>query len=265
MNKWKRMVAVAMALLTCFGTGFCGVDITVKAEEYNEGSVAHASMETAVAMTKDAVYTGQVTKEDDWYTYIIPENGYFYVSLTAISGGIDSLMYCKIYAGTQKLEQLSADDSKGEVRSHKHAYKKGSRIYLDLSKSFSDVNYSVAIHFVKSNYWEKESNNYREDANSIQLSKNYMGNCGDTDMDWFVYKAKKKGYYQVSAQPGDTESGYTLEIFVNNKSISRLGITNGSGLQKSKKILVKKGQKIYIKTSEVTINNRIYKFKLKKV
>lgn len=143
--------------------------------------------------------------------------------------------------------------------SSKIAVKKGDIITIDISADDLVPNkqksyFTIKPVFKKINNFEVENNNKKKTASKLKLKKTYTGLVSSIDDDYFVYTAKKSGYYKIKAVATDLhylDTHIETNVYVGKKNIATNIFRKGDGWKTiaGKKVKLKKGQKIYVKIS----------------
>ena len=207
---------------------------------------------------------------DNYQTYIIkaPKSGYFYVELEPIQNVYDNgdtatgrghLSY-KIVNNYREYESWGGFNCNYDtVKTDLYGFAEGTDVELKLqydgySKRNGYLILKATVYHIKKSNFEKENNNSKKKANKVVKGKTYNALSMKDDTDWFVFTAPKAGKYKIYLTNTDSNSGSSsMDATVyasNSKTLATSTIYSGTGPQKvytTKKL--KKGQKIYIKTT----------------
>lgn len=217
------------------------------------------------------------------HTYVMPKKGYFYVSLT--TGDLisqdgkhsDATYYLgiSIYVNGERLDNDYSVYNGERFTSKSFSFAEGTVVDIEIAERFGGTsisNYGLDITAVAPKNFETESNDTKKKANSVKKGKTYKGLLvSPKDDDWYVFKAPKKGKYQialsVSSAPDSTYDFYA-EIWKGSKILSKKTINYGDGYITVFSGKLKKGQKLYIKSYNhngiVYGGNLFYNLKVKK-
>lgn len=161
---------------------------------------------------------------------------------------------------------------RGMYRSHKFSLNPGVPVQLSIKGGSKGYHYKVRVRIVNEvpSRFETEYNGTSARADSLKLKKESNGivTSVDNDVDWYVFKAPKTGYYKFGVVNTVPEDWCSVHV-EGYKSKNKVDSNNcwysyqGKGWQYSKKIKLKKGKKYYIKISDGGASVS-YKVKVKK-
>ncbi|WP_026669880.1 hypothetical protein [Butyrivibrio sp. AE3006] len=157
--------------------------------------------------------------------------------------------------------------------SEKFSLNPGKTVQLSIKCGSKEHHYKVRLKIVNEvpTRFETEYNGSASKADSLKVKKDASGvvTSVDKDVDWYVFKAPKTGYYKFSVVNTEPEGwcGVHVEGY---KSKNKVDSNNcwysyqGKGWESSKKIKLKKGKKYYIKISDFGYKSVSYKVRVKK-
>jgi len=223
----------------------------------------------------DIDFTGDAG-ETKTFTFIMPENSYFYYTVTPIKlledGEIKepddwSLMNTKMKVN-YKLYEDTDDIDYGEIfRSGSYSFKKGTKVQIllyDEDNGESTLFHRLRVVVKKTKNFEKENNNSKKKATNIQVGKTYTGISQQRDKDWWKFIAPKSGKFRIFGVEVNEGKIQAVKTYKNNKLISSATIESNEGYKILFNGYLKKGQKIYILLDDGS-KDEFYKLKVKKV
>ena len=190
--------------------------------------------------------------DKDIYEFLFPANGTVYFKLNNIYANSDSQWHLKIYDSSCN-EMLSHRNNRTSysINTRNLNYKKGTKIYVEITdfNDTLDVVYSLEPIFIKTNNWERESNDTMQKATSLVVKKAKSGTLWSAnDIDYYGFKATKSGTlkYVFSVNDGVTsEYGYNVDVLDSSGKI--LKSAYDLKINKSFSFKVTKGKKYYLR------------------
>ena len=242
-------------------------------------------------LSPDEVYDDTVKKsENKNYIFVMPESGYVWIEVTPIScyyidnkGQIvqnnDSSNHLtnKIVANGKVYQEKERYLKDGMWRSGRYNFKKGTKISIDVEGDqwYSNciISYKVEVKTGSEENFEVEDNSAKKNPSKLVLGES-TGNFLDADVDWWVFKAPKKGTYSISGAVSDVDDEATKDKLSN----AILNTTSFKGLKRSKQATItfvdgyknvfkgklKKGQKVYVQVLQAQDSDVFYKLKVEK-
>jgi hypothetical protein len=242
-------------------------------------------------LSPDEVYDDNVKgRENKNYIFVMPESGYVWIEVTPIS---------RYYTGNDgKIEQSSSKYDKlinkivangkqyqwegryvqdGMWRSGRYNFKKGTKISIDVEGDpyYSNciMSYKVEVKTGSEENFEVEDNSAKKNPSKLVIGES-TGNFVDADVDWWVFKAPKKGTYSISGAVSDVDDEATKDKLSN----AILNTTSFKGLKRSKQATLtfvdgyknvfkgklKKGQMVYVQVLQAQDSDVFYKLKVEK-
>lgn len=206
------------------------------------------SVSTANAIQLNTEYYGKLSDknpdkyysgESDYYKFTQSEEGYFNISFGPKdpSEKVGSGWALDIYHDNELLYTTS--NITKAFLSPNFPMAKGSNMYIRVyptntynDKCPTDVIYYIKVNLVVSDSWEKEINDEKSSANSIQWNKEYFGNL--TDKDSSQYYSGETDYYKLKIE----DVGYFNLTFgpANPISLSEGTVDDGAELTKHRRI-----------------------------
>lgn len=242
-------------------------------------------------LSPDEVYDDTVKKsENKNYIFVMPESGYVWIEVTPIScyyidnkGQIvqnnDSSNHLtnKIVANGKVYQEKERYLKDGMWRSGRYNFKKGTKISIDVEGDqwYSNciISYKVEVKTGSEENFEVEDNSAKKNPSKLVIGES-TGNFVDADVDWWVFKAPKKGTYSISGAVSDVDDEATKDKLSN----AILNTTSFKGLKRSKQATItfvdgyknvfkgklKKGQKVYVQVLQAQDSDVFYKLKVEK-
>lgn len=239
---------------------------------------AEASTELQNGKTIEVMFS-QSTFGTQTFTYTMPSGGYFYYKVTPKYGidynedGIGTYA-TDFYTELQTKLSYNYKDYNNDTifygsnwKSPSYAFKKGAKVTINLTQwvlSSSEAYYDVTVYFKKVKNFESENNNSKKTADKLSLNKTYTGLMMDGDTDYWVFTAPKAGKYKFSVVEVNEGFDNTFYAYKGSKKVNSVYIGGGDGYKTLYKGKLKKGQKIYVKLTDGS-NDEKYKIKVKKV
>lgn len=242
-------------------------------------------------LSPDEVYDDTVKRgENKNYIFVMPESGYVWIEVTPIScyyissdGNIKLLsdknngLINKIVANGKQYQEKERYLQDGMWRSGRYNFKKGTKISIDV-EGHSDysiyiISYKVEVKTGSEENFEVEDNSAKKNPSKLVIGES-TGNFLDADVDWWVFKAPKKGTYSISGAVSDVDDEATKDKLSN----AILNTTSFKGLKRSKQATItfvdgyknvfkgklKKGQKVYVQVLQAQDSDVFYKLKVEK-
>lgn len=209
--------------------------------------------------------------DSDWYSYKVDKDGYFTVDFnkTEINDNWGVGLTLEIYTKSGECI-FSKAWIHGNYTTPKIAYKKGTTLYIKVSRSWCIHNnvfmkYKIRVKSSNKKNWEKEKNNSISSANKIKLGTEYYGNIlSSSDVDYFKYKPNKNGNIQLVFGRKNISDTDKWKVTIQNSKGDIVYDGGWIGTKaKSSKIKVKKGVVYYIKVTANKPNADIYSLKIK--
>lgn len=242
-------------------------------------------------LSPDEVYDDTVkNSENKNYIFVMPESGYVWIEVTPIScyyidnkGQIvqnnDSSNHLtnKIVANGKVYQEKERYLKDGMWRSGRYNFKKGTKISIDVEGDqwYSNciISYKVEVKTGSEENFEVEDNSAKKNPSKLVIGES-TGNFVDADVDWWVFKAPKKGTYSISGAVSDVDDEATKDKLSN----AILNTTSFKGLKRSKQATItfvdgyknvfkgklKKGQKVYVQVLQAQDSDVFYKLKVEK-
>lgn len=242
-------------------------------------------------LSPDEVYDDTVKNgEHKNYIFVMPESGYVWIEVTPISCysissdgkigqsdlNIDKLIN-KIVANGKVYQEKERYVQDGMWRSGRYNFKKGTKISIDVEgdpwyRNYI-ISYKVEVKTGSEENFEVEDNSAKKNPSKLVLGES-TGNFLDADVDWWVFKAPKKGTYSISGAVSDVDDEATKDklsnAILNTTSFKELKrskqatITFVDGYKNVFKGKLKKGQKVYVQILQAQDSDVFYKLKVEK-
>ena len=242
-------------------------------------------------LSPDEVYDDTVKGDEHKnYIFVMPESGYVWIEVTPISSyGISSdgkieqsnLKYDKlinkIVANGKVYQEKERYLKNGMWRSGRYNFKKGTKISIDVKGypyySGNIISYKVEVKTGSEENFEVEDNSAKKNPSKLVIGES-TGNFLDADVDWWVFKAPKKGTYSITGAVSDVDDEATKDKLSN----AILNTTSFKGLKRSKQATItfvdgyknvfkgklKKGQMVYVQVLQAQDSDVFYKLKVEK-
>ena len=186
-------------------------------EEESNDSADSANHITAGQTVYGSIEKGFSSGDNDWFSFELPEPGYFNVNFTGINGGTTDWK-CLFNDKDRHTFYESNSFKQGEV-SPNFGFEPQTiyiRIYAStLSKS--DKDYCFTVNFTPDNDYEQEYNDTLATANSLTLGKRKQGTIhknksGNADVDYYKVDVPSSGDYSVHFyhNNGDMSMGWKV-------------------------------------------------------
>lgn len=242
-------------------------------------------------LSPDEVYDDTVKDgEHKNYIFVMPESGYVWIEVTPIScyyindkGQIvqyddpGASLTNKIVANGKVYQEKGRYLRNGMWRSGRYNFKKGTKISIDVKGylRYDDniISYKVEVKTGSEENFEVEDNSAKKNPSKLVLGES-TGNFLDADVDWWVFKAPKKGTYSISGAVSDVDDEATKDklsnAILNTTSFKELKrskqatITFVDGYKNVFKGKLKKGQKVYVQVLQAQDSDVFYKLKVEK-
>lgn len=205
---------------------------------------------------KDSMGSLHSTNDVDYFVYKLPHTGgttftfqrhFREHSLDVVADGWN----VAIYDGNKNLisEKRGVKDY---IFSDELKYKKGQLIYIKVYTANPEnepylIDYKLTPKTKSNKFFEAERNDSFKKANTISSKK--IGTLEtENDVDYYVFKAKKKGTYRLNIKTGDLNGKkYNVALYLKAKGKAKLERVVGKNQAMS--IKLKKGEKVWIKIS----------------
>ena len=243
-------------------------------------------------LSPDEVYDDTVKRvEHKNYIFVMPESGYVWIEVTPVScyriysdGKIeqsnqkDDKLINKIVANGKQYQWERRYVQNGMWRSGRYNFKKGTKISIDVKGDLEHngneiISYKVEVKTGSEENFEVEDNSAKKNPSKLVLGES-TGNFLDADVDWWVFKAPKKGTYSISGAVSDVDDEATKDKLSN----AILNTTSFKGLKRSKQATItfvdgyknvfkgklKKGQMVYVQVLQAQDSDVFYKLKVEK-
>lgn len=242
-------------------------------------------------LSPDEVYDDTVKRvEHKNYIFVMPESGYVWIEVTPVScyriysdGKIeqsnqkDDKLINKIVANGKQYQWERRYVQNGMWRSGRYNFKKGTKISIDVEGDpyYSNyiISYKVEVKTGSEENFEVEDNSAKKNPSKLVIGES-TGNFLDADVDWWVFKAPKKGTYSISGAVSDVDDEATKDKLSN----AILNTTSFKGLKRSKQATItfvdgyknvfkgklKKGQMVYVQVLQAQDSDVFYKLKVEK-
>jgi len=206
---------------------------------------------TATVLKLNEVQAGVLEKtgEEDYYKFTIEKNGYFNLKFAIGSStnpnDIGTGWNIEIYKESDtKTPVKTASSVTAAYEFPKLAMEAGNyyvKVYSAVALSAIGCEYTIEVDFTESTLWEKETNNEKATATTMNPNTTYFGNLyQQSDMDWYKVEVQEEGAIQLSfaidknlsAEP--IGSGWNVVIYnANNEALKTYtGITKDLTAQK---------------------------------
>ena len=244
-------------------------------------------------LSPDEVYDDIVETDGKYnnYVFVIPESGYVWVEVTPVSchyerygkiyqdGSGYSSLTTKVIANGKVYQEEKRAFNDGMWRSGRYNFKKGTKLSIEVKGNGANygyvnkIGYKVEVKTGSEDNFEVEDNSAKKNPSELVLGES-TGNFIDGDIDWWVFKAPKKGTYSISGAVSDVDDEATKE----NISNAILNTTSFKELKRSKQATItfvdgyknvfkgklKKGQKVYVQVLQSQESDVFYKLKVEK-
>ena len=244
-------------------------------------------------LSPDEVYDDTIKDgEHKNYIFVMPESGYVWIEVTPVScyeirsdGKIEQSrskfdkLINKIVANGKQYQEKERYVQDGMWRSGRYNFKKGTKISIDVEGDPSYVpsnyiiSYKVEVKTGSEENFEVEDNSAKKNPSKLVIGES-TGNFVDADVDWWVFKAPKKGTYSISGAVSDVDDEATKDklsnAILNTTSFKELKrskqatITFVDGYKNVFKGKLKKGQKVYVQVLQAQDSDVFYKLKVEK-
>lgn len=243
-------------------------------------------------LSPDEVYDDTIKDEEHKnYIFVMPESGYVWIEVTPVScyyidnkGQIvqhnrsSFSLINKIVANGKVYQEKERYLQDGMWRSGRYNFKKGTKISIDVLVHLNYlpvhyISYKVEVKTGSEENFEVEDNSAKKNPSKLVLGES-TGNFLDADVDWWVFKAPKKGTYSISGAVSDVDDEATKDklsnAILNTTSFKELKrskqatITFVDGYKNVFKGKLKKGQKVYVQVLQAQDSDVFYKLKVEK-
>ena len=262
-NTMKRTLSIAMgALVLVLAFGLFGFAQQAQAANYTAGTIKAQSTATASKkVVKGTINSGKkVTK-----TFTMPEEGYVTFTVNVPKGlGTTAVRIDYHSIRFVSTDILNGSIGDGKFTSGRFSIKPGAKfkVTLELSQNIPILKQSLPYTITMTNKtpdrYEKELNNSKSTANELTLNKAYSGNIMKKGRDWFVFKAPKDGTYKVMGKMHLSTKGgtswSTMELFNGSTPSGTKLVSSGNGYTRLGSLVLKKGQKAYVKITPAPLS-----------
>ncbi len=223
------------------------------------------------------------------YTFVMPESGYVWVEVTPVScyyesdgkislySGEYASLTTKVIANGKVYQEEKRAFKDGMWRSGRYNFKKGIKISIEIQTNYyysgQKISYKVEVKTGSEENFEVEDNSAKKNPSKLVLGES-TGNFIDGDIDWWVFKAPKKGTYSITGAVSDVDDEATKDKLSN----AILNTTSFKGLKRSKQATItfvdgyknvfkgklKKGQMVYVQVLQAQDSDVFYKLKVEK-
>lgn len=208
-------------------------------------------------LTANVSITDRLTKEDSekYYTYTVPEEGYFQFSLEKVAPLDSQDHYYNVYVYDKNANKIDSYEHYAGVTTQIYNFQKGDTITFKVVRHCSschvfDVDYRVVVDSTPSKEWEQEKGDSMFDA-TVLKSGNWVNGTIWTggDVDYYKFVMDKNGYFDFQLRKVDplASQGEKYNIYVYDKDGTRIDSAEGMVEWKSKKYNFNKGKEVYLK------------------
>ena len=167
--------------------------------------------------TADTIYpnqsvNGNISSNSDVDWYRVTLNSNCYISLTLSHSYIDhggSHWTINLYNSNSELYSMSVSGTETSKRSCRMGLPRGT-YYVEVRDGswHSNINYNLRVNYVATNYWETETNNSIDTADSIATNKSVTGSLHkNSDSDYFKFSLGSDGYISLTLNHNYIDSG----------------------------------------------------------
>ena len=207
-------------------------------EDYNDNYTQAKSVTLNQTTYSDAndQSNGDTGYDIDYYKIYLPQDGYIWITLNQSYGGAQYHVDLKNSSNTTFYNMWTESVNQTSVKSPVIGLKAGT-YYIEIDgfqpATVNDSQYNFLVSYGNSGFWEKEQNDYYNQANNISLNQvvngtTSYGTCstcsqysGGTyyDNDYYKFTISKKMAINLSfthAQTGKNTNGWSLYVFDQN-------------------------------------------------
>ena len=160
------------------------------------------NMANVLALDTEVQGSIQNNNDSDWYTFTVPGNGYVYLTFShAYLDSSNSYWYTYLYDQNEKemVKRLYKGNTLTKVDVPWVGVKAGT-YYVKVAKNyFSDLTYTLSVHFVSSGSFELEWNDSPETANPLKTGTAIMGALMESDdADFYSFTLQKADSFTLT-------------------------------------------------------------------
>ena len=200
-------VLAALVFLLC--VIYIGGNFVAQAASYSE-SESNNSKDTANQIAVNTSVSGNLSTSSDvdWYKFTTTQDGYFNVEFTHTFLSSSSKYWCIwIYNETGVNGITGQNDyftATGNANALSTKYGVPAGTYYVIVGKYSKYDYSankymLNVNFTVASDWETENNNNKDYADNMNVNQDINGALStSSDVDWYSFEIKQRGYLQVS-------------------------------------------------------------------
>ena len=194
------------------------------------------------------------TSDVDWYTYTIPQRGYFTFNFRD-QNSTAARWTVTLY--DDNLKELEKETVAQTLTSGKYVFPAGTKVYIKVAGYKAGNQYQIQADYTASNVWELESNDTMENATKLTAGKEMHGSVQNkSDVDYYRYVAKGTGYFKIlfTNVDGGENQYWKLSLYDEKKNLLQTVETEEELQTTLAAMSFRKGKEIYLKV-ERNIND----------
>ncbi|MCD7708760.1 MAG: hypothetical protein LUI02_02670 [Clostridiales bacterium] len=209
---------------------------------------AKAADATEIEVNTDISGSLSTSNQNDYYTFTSPSDGYFYVTVSAVS----NYAYLYIYDSTnaQRYYGHYSGGSNNTITSYTMPTSEGNSYTIRICNSNWSTNYTMKVNFTATDDWENDNDGSAENAIDLALDTTIHGNMwSSSDQDWYKVTLDERGTISISLKHDTVGQTGTWNFSILDEDGNSLySKTQTSGFTSSE-LGYRKGTVLYLKVT----------------